>query len=147
MTAQTNERVKLVSQMIGIDPKFWPYPIPRNFKMALTEISVGRAVFKVTVKEDWLNPLKILHGGIIVTLMDEAMGMAMYTLNKAHRYATINLNADFFKSVKAGEDIFVIGEVEKDGTQVIHIKAHIQTTEGKIIAKTTSNFVIYSKKA
>lgn len=143
----TNERIEILSKMIGTDPKHWPFPITRNLEVNLLDVSVGAIKFKVTVKEDWLNPLQILHGGIMITLMDDAMGIAVYTLNREDRFASINLNTDFFKSVKEGEDIFIYSKIEKAGRQVVHATAYIENEKGQLIAKSTSNLVVFSKKS
>lgn len=141
----SNERVQLLSQMIGLDPKFWPYPIPRNLQIELVEIEEGFIKMKTTVQKDWLNPLKIMHGGIMVTLMDEAMGICGYTLNSEHGYATVNLTSDFFVSAKEGDVIYIFGKIEKKGRQLIHAVSHIESSDGRIISKSTSNLLAFSK--
>lgn len=134
-----------MSQMIGIEPKFWPYPIPRNLNIELLEVEEGYIKMKTQVVKDWLNPLKIMHGGIMVTLMDEAMGICGYTLNSEHGYATINLTADFFSSAKEGDEIFIYGKIEKKGRQLIHATSYIEHSSGKIVSKSTSNLLAFSK--
>lgn len=142
----TNERVELLSKMIGLDPKFWPYPIPKNLKLELVEIKEGEVVMKTIVQKDWLNPLLIMHGGIIVTLMDEAMGICAYSLDNGQRYATINLNADFFSSAKENEIIYIFGKIEKRGRQLINAIARVENENGKIIAKSNSNLLALAPK-
>lgn len=141
----SNERVQMMSQMIGVEPKYWPYPIPRNLNIELVEIEEGYIKMKTTVSKDWLNPLKIMHGGIMVTLMDEAMGICGYTLNTEHGYVTVNLTADFFSSAKEGDEIFIYGRIEKKGRQLIHATSYIENSTGKIISKSTSNLLAFSK--
>ncbi len=143
---EPNERVELLSQMIGVDPQFWPYPIPKNLNLQLLEIQAGQVKLKTIVKKEWLNPLQILHGGIIVTLMDEAMGLCAYSLNNGQRYATINLNADFFASTKENEAIYIFSKVEKAGRQLIHAISHIENEQGRIIAKSNSNLLALQEK-
>lgn len=142
-TQEPNERVRLLSQMIGMDPKFWPFPIPRNLNVELIEIAEGSLKYKVTVQKDWLNPLKIMHGGIMVTLMDEAMGCCGYSLNKEHGFATINLTADYISSAKEGDILYIHGKIEKIGRQLIHASSYIEHENGKIVAKSTSNLLAF----
>lgn len=143
---EKNERVELLSKMIGVDPQYWPYPIPKNLKLQLLEVEAGSSKMKTIVQKDWLNPLNILHGGIMVTLMDEAMGMCGYTLNNGQRYATINLNADFFASAKENDVIYIYGKIEKIGRQLIHAVSHIENEQGRVIAKSTSNLLSFVPK-
>jgi len=132
--------------MIGTDPRYWPYPIPRNLGAHLLEVEEGRAKIKVTVQADWLNPLKIMHGGIMVTLMDEMMGLCGYTLNQPHGYATINLTADYLASAKEGDILYVYGEIEKKGRQLIHAVSYIEHENGRKVAKATSNLLAFHPK-
>lgn len=143
---ETNERVELLSKMIGTDPKFWPFPIPKNFQVHLLDVEIGYIKFKVTVQEEWLNPLKILHGGVMMTLMDDAMGMAVYSLHQDNRFATINMNTEFFKSSRTGDTIFISARIEKPGKQVIHAVSHIENDAGLTLAKSSSNLVVFNKK-
>jgi uncharacterized protein (TIGR00369 family) len=144
---EKNERVELLSKMIGIDPQFWPYPIPKNLNLQLLEIKEGSTKMKTIVQKDWLNPLHILHGGIMVTLMDEVMGICAYTLNNGQRYATINLNADFLASAKENEVIYIFGKIEKIGRQLIHALSHIENEQGRILAKSSSNLLSFTPKS
>ncbi|MCO5232778.1 MAG: PaaI family thioesterase [Chitinophagales bacterium] len=140
MTNTPNERISLLSKMIGTDPKFWPYPISRNFNLRLLEVKEAYVKMQTTVQKDWLNPLQIMHGGYLITLMDEAMGLCVYTLNHDKKFATINLNADFFASSKEGDIIIIIAEIEKVGKQAIHASARIENEAGRILTKSSSNF-------
>ena len=143
---ESNERVKLLSQMIGLDPKFWPNPIPRNLQIHLMKVSEGYIKFQVTVSKDWLNGLHIMHGGIMVTLMDEAMGVAGFTLNMQQRYATIDLNVDYISSAREGEVLLIHGKIEKSGKQLLRASAYIETESGKLISKSTSNLLKFEPK-
>ncbi|MCO5249048.1 MAG: PaaI family thioesterase [Chitinophagales bacterium] len=140
-----NPNLEKAALMIGLDPKFWPYPIPKSFNMELLEIKEGYVKYKVVVKDTWLNPLKIMHGGIMVTLMDEAMGICCYTLNTGFRYATIDLNSTFFNPAREGETLFVYGKIEKSGKRHIHAVAHLENENGITIAKSMSNLLVFSK--
>ena len=143
---KTNERVELLSKMIGVEPQYWPYPIPKNLNLQLLEVDAGTTKMKTIVQKDWLNPLHIMHGGIMVTLMDEAMGMCGYTLDNGQRYATINLNAEFFASAKENDVIYIFGKIEKIGRQLIHAVSHIENEEGRVISKSSSNLLSFVPK-
>lgn len=143
----TNPRVELLSKMIGVSPDYWPIPIPKWLRMELVEVTEGAATVKTVVQPEWLNPLGIMHGGILVTLMDEMMGLCGYTLNNPQGYATINLTADFLKSAKQGDTIIAKGKVIKKGMQIIHAESTIENTKGEIIAKSTSNLLAINKKS
>lgn len=141
-----NERIQLLSQMLNMDPKFWPYPIPKMLNMKLIEVQEGYAKVEVIVQKEWLNPVGIMHGGLLVTLMDEMMGLVGYTLNLPNAYATINLQADFLKSVTAGETIIAEGKICKSGKQIVNAESNVYNTKGQLICKSGSNLVAITKR-
>lgn len=142
-----NPRVALLKKAIGLGSDIWPIPIPKMLGMELLEVSEGSAVTQLNVKKEWLNPLGIMHGGYLVMVMDEMMGLAGYTLNNPQGYATINLTADFLRSVREGEVIIAKGKVVRKGIQIIHAEAVIENQKGEIVAKSTSNLLAISKKS
>lgn len=142
-----NPRVVLLKKAIGMGPDIWPIPIPKMLRMELLEVNEGTATVKTTVQKEWLNPLGIMHGGFLVMLMDEMMGLVGYTLNNPQGYATINLTADFLRSVREGDVITARGKVIRKGMQIIHAESVIENAKGDIVAKSTSNLVAISKKS
>src|SRR5262249_35251820 len=64
---------------------------------------LGDARFGVVVEARHLNFADIVHGGLLATLADQAMGMTALraTGNKPH--ATIELNMQFVVAVRLGE--------------------------------------------
>jgi len=147
-TSETaNSRVSLINQMRGISPDFWPYPIPKFLGMELIEVKEGYAKVQVTVKKEWLNPSGIAHGGILVTLMDEMMGLCAYTLNMPTPYSTINLTADFFKSAAGGATLIAEGKIVKAGKLVINAEAVVWNDKGEMVCKSGSNLIAINRKA
>jgi uncharacterized protein (TIGR00369 family) len=149
MTASTSEnpRVALLRQMKGVSPDYWPYPIPKFLGMELMEVEEGYAKVKVVVKPEWLNPTGIAHGGILVTLMDEMMGLCTYTLNMPNPFSTINLTADFFKSAAPGSVMIAEGRIIKSGRQIVNAESVICNEAGQMLARSGSNLLAINKKA
>src|SRR5436309_10541993 len=54
-----------------------PPPISALIGMEITEVSEGRIVFAAEPAEYHYNPLGTVHGGVIATLLDSAMGCAV----------------------------------------------------------------------
>jgi uncharacterized protein (TIGR00369 family) len=142
-----NPRIALLRKAIGMGPDIWPIPIPKMLRMELLEVSEGEALVKTTVKNEWLNPLGIMHGGYLVMIMDEMMGLAGYTLNHPHGYATINLTADFLRSAREGDVLLAKGKIIRKGMQIIHAESVIENAKGDIVSKSTSNLLAISNKS
>ena len=54
-------------------------PIASLLGMALVEVEHGRAVFTLTPDESMFNPIGAVHGGVVCTLLDSALGCALHT--------------------------------------------------------------------
>ena len=91
------------------------------------EFAPARAVFSLTPDERHMNPLGPVHGGILSTLLDSAMGCAVHTMLPAGAtYTTLQLDVKFVRPVLAGA-----GRVLAEGT-VIHAGRRTATAEGTV---------------
>ena len=105
------------------------------------EAEEGLVKMRFTVKEYMLNPIKIIHGGVLATMLDELMGAAGFLMNRPVGYATINMNVDFLHSAKLNEILIGEGKVVRAGKTVMHTEAKITNADGKVVAKATSNLI------
>ncbi len=65
----------------------FPAPFSRSLDIQLTQYREGKVVAEVTVREDWLNPFGIAHGGFLFTLLDETLGAGAATVVDKPVYA------------------------------------------------------------
>ena len=102
---------------------------------------------KLTFKVDpsWLNPANTFHGGMAALLIDDVMGMTIYSLGKAEFYSTINLTIDYLSFALAGDEILVEAKVVRNGLSIININAFIYK-KNKLLIKASSNVVNSGKK-
>lgn len=114
-------------------------PLVKWLDGTLVGAEEGSLTFEHEVKEEFVNPVGILHGGIATTFMDDVIGATVFALGKPHIYVSLNLNVDFMSPAKLGEKILVSAEVIRNGENIIHLHAKIVNEKGKLIAKATSN--------
>jgi uncharacterized protein (TIGR00369 family) len=112
-----------------------------------TLIYVEEGHLKITFKvlDTWLNPAKTLHGGMAATLIDDVMGMTVYSLGNEVFFSTVSLNLDFLSFALAGDEITVEAKVIRKGISVINIEGYIYK-RNKLLVKATSNLVSSGKK-
>jgi uncharacterized protein (TIGR00369 family) len=110
-----------------------------NGKLIVAE--EGSLTVEFMIREEMTNPGKILHGGISAAMMDDVMGMTVFSLGRESFYTTINLNIDYLLPAKVGDIVYVKSNVIRAGKTVINIACEIRNTDHKIIAKCTSNLV------
>ncbi|MGI8925964.1 MAG: PaaI family thioesterase [Tepidiformaceae bacterium] len=88
----------------------------------------GRAVLRFPVREEWMNPLGQLQGGIFAAMMDGAMAVAALGI------ATATLQVSILRPVSAGM-LTVTGEVVKAGRRVIYAEAEARDEAGRLVAR------------
>lgn len=80
-----------------------------------------------------------LHGGIIATLLDEAMGKV--NSFRQVRAVTAELFVEYLKPVRVDNEIIVEAfEVEKNGRNALHI-GEIRNASGEVLARGRGRFV------
>ncbi|MET0430963.1 MAG: PaaI family thioesterase [Hyphomicrobium sp.] len=94
------------------------------------EISSGRVAFEGTPSEEFYNPMGLVHGGWIVTLLDTAMACAIHSMLPAGTtYTTLELKTNFVRPVYAST-----GVLRCEGV-VLSFGGRIASSEGKVYDK------------
>jgi len=84
------------------------------------------------------------HGGIIATLLDEAMGKVCRFRDV--RAVTAELTVQYLKPVKVDEEIVVEGfETDQKGRNLF-LAGEIRNSAGELLAKGTGRFVVIGQK-
>jgi uncharacterized protein (TIGR00369 family) len=81
----------------------------------------------------------IVHGGILSTLLDEAMATLVYELGLHAITATMEIK--FKKPAPILEPLLVYGEVTEVSRRLIRARAHIAKDDGTILAVGISTFM------
>ena len=84
----------------------------------------------------------IVHGGIVSTLLDEAMAKLIYELG--YQAVTASLEIRFKKPVPIFEPLSIYGEITEVSKRLIRAKAHIANKDGTILATGTSTCLMSS---
>lgn len=86
----------------------------------------------------------LVHGGIISTLLDEAMAKLVYELG--YQAVTASLEVKFKKPAPILNPLNIFGEITEVNKRLIRAKAHITNEEGTILATGTSTFIHLNRK-
>ncbi len=85
----------------------------------------------------------IVHGGIISTLLDEAMAKLVHELG--FKSVTASLEIRFKKPAPILEPLHVFGTVTEVGKRLIRAKAHVAKEDGTVLATGISTFLRQSQ--
>lgn len=105
----------------------------------------GHLKVQFLIDEAWLNPSKTFHGGMAATLIDDVMGMTIYSLGSETFFTTINLQLDYLSFALAGDEVIVESKVVRKGVNVIHIEAALYK-RNKLSIKASANVINSGKK-
>ena len=110
----------------------------------LVRVDDGVAVFRFTPEESTLNPLGVVHGGMLCTLLDSAAGCAVHTmLPSGVAYSTIEIKVSFLAAVRADTGaIEAEGRVLRVGRQVAFAEAHARAGDGKLVGHATTSIAL-----
>ena len=123
-------------------------PISEVLNFHLAEAEAGRVVFEGSPEQRFYNPIGSVHGGIAATLLDSALGCAIFTtLTKGESWTTLELKINFVRPMTA-----TTGPVRAEG-RVIHRGRSVATSEGdlkdragKLYAHATTTCMIFPAK-
>lgn len=82
------------------------------------------------------------HGGIIFSILDEAMGWAVYYLCSGILAVTARAEVRFLRPVPTGEDLRVTAEVVSQTEKVVTVKAAISRGKDTLLAESTATMVV-----
>lgn len=79
------------------------------------------------------NPLGIAHGGMLVTLMDQAISMIAWSATGRKPCATVQLDTHFLASAKAGDFVVAHAEVTRMSTSLVFMRGVLRVEEREIM--------------
>lgn len=124
-----------------IEGRIPPPPIAELAGARLIAGGEGEAVFRCLPDQSWLNPLGLIHGGLLCTLLDSAMGVAVQMTQPVGRgYATIELKVSYLKPVALdGSELEARGRVIRVGRRIAFAEAHAYDAQGGLVGHATSS--------
>ena len=110
----------------------------------IEEVEEGRIVFAMEAAEEHANPLGTVHGGVLTTLLDSAMGCAVHTtLPAGARYTTLELKVNFVRAVLPGSGVVrAEGRVVHRGGTTAVAEASLTDADGRLVARATSTCLL-----
>lgn len=121
-----------------------PPPMAQLVGIRVISVDEGEVRIRCTPEEAFYNPVGVVHGGLLCTLLDTAMGLALRTLLPAGvGFTTIEIKVNFLKSVVAGEgDLEILGRVTKSGRRVAFAEGEAHDAGGSLVGNATSSLLI-----
>ena len=109
-------------------------PFLTHNHMYTADLSDGCATVVLPMCEDSLNRWGGAHGGILFSLCDVAMGMAIMTLRQ-EMVVTVNATIDYLSAAAAGSTLTTVGRVDRLGGKLAFCSAEMTDEIGKVIVR------------
>jgi acyl-coenzyme A thioesterase PaaI-like protein len=98
---------------------------------------------------DWTGWGKVVHGGFLGLLVDEAMGWATWMLREKDVFVTRQMTTRCLKPVLVGKPVAIIGRVMDFEEKTIWTRGEIRTgdTTGQLLVEAGAEFRIVTRRA
>ncbi len=123
-----------------------PPPAARLMGFDCTEVEPGRVVFTMRAQEWMANPTGVLHGGMVSTLLDTVLTLAVQTQLAKDRYcATLDLHVHMVRPILPdGELVTGEGRAVHVGTTIATAEGRAHDARGRLVAHATATLAILS---
>jgi uncharacterized protein (TIGR00369 family) len=122
-----------------------PAPIAALVQMGITSVAEGRVEFTCAVDESVYNPIGVVHGGLVCTMLDTVAGCAVHTtLPAGVGYTSIELKVSYLRAVQLSSGpLTAIGRVVKPGRRVAFAEGEVLDASGRTVATASSSLLVF----
>jgi uncharacterized protein (TIGR00369 family) len=122
-----------------------PAPIGKLMQFDIRAVEEGRVEFGCTLDESVYNPIGVVHGGLVCTLLDSVLGCAVHTtLPAGVGYTSIELKVSYLRAVHASSGpLTAVGRVVKPGRRVAFAEGEVLDAAGRTVATASSSLLVF----
>ncbi|MCH2429646.1 MAG: PaaI family thioesterase [Acidimicrobiales bacterium] len=111
------------------DPEYSEFPLRTFLDFTIDDGIDGEAVAALDVNDRHLNPNGVVHGGVVFTLVDTAMGRAtMSVLDEGRICASIEVAVRYLRPINGGR-LVATASVLRAGRRIVHLEGRV-TVDG-----------------
>lgn len=114
-------------------------PFDKKMGIELKKAEKGSAILELQTKQDFTNSLGIIHGGIIASLCDAAMGAAVMTLGIYP--ITVEMKLNYLFPGDVDRKLVAIGSIVKKGRTFMIIEGEVYHKD-QLIAKSLGTYYV-----
>ena len=112
-----------------------PYGLHLNL-----QIENDRYVAEKVLTREYQSYTGVVHGGIVTTMLDEAMGS--YLFRNGEHAVTARLNVRYRQPTPVGEPLTITGWIESRRRNIVDMKATIALADGTVTAEGTARMAV-----
>ncbi|WP_028298079.1 PaaI family thioesterase [Olivibacter sitiensis] len=145
---EKNSKLEILETYIGKTISDFGSPLTRWLAPEVLKVEPGHLEFSYIVREDMLNSISSLHGGISAAIIDDIIGFTMVTVKgESGFYVTVNNVIDYFAPAFLGTKIVASTSLIKKGKQLSHVQCELwNDTRTRLLVRGISNMMFVPKK-
>ncbi|WP_022963620.1 PaaI family thioesterase [Halopseudomonas pelagia] len=114
-------------------------PFTKMLGLEFKSLEKGLCTLLLSIREEHFNGTARVHGGVIFSLLDSAMGAAAFSVLEPHEStATVECKINYTRAVIGGE-LECFGKVVHAGTRTVVVDGEIWQ-DGALVAKALGTF-------
>jgi len=115
--------------------------------MELVEVKKGWAQVRLPIEEKLTNAIGLVHGGVIFSSADSAVGMALVgMISRTENISTLEMKINYLKPVRGGE-IIAEARIIHRGSQTAIGDVEVRDAKRNLISKGLATYAIFKKAA
>jgi uncharacterized protein (TIGR00369 family) len=128
-----------------VEKRLPPPPIGGLMEFGITAVSDGEVVFTCLPDESAYNPIGVVHGGLVCTLLDSVAGCAVHsTLPVGTGYTSLDISVSYLRPVRADTGLLTArGWVTRRGRRAAFCEGEVRDPEGKLVATAKSTCLVF----
>ena len=126
-----------------------PAPIGGLMSFQPESVEPGDVVFSCVPDESVYNPIGVVHGGLVCTLLDSVAGCAVHTtLPAGVGYTSAEIKVSYVRPVhRDSGKLLAHGWVVRPGRRLAFAEADVRSADGKVVATASSTLLVLSTGA
>jgi uncharacterized protein (TIGR00369 family) len=105
----------------------------------LVSVTDNQVTISLEAQSHHMNIIGIVHGGVLSSLLDNAMGIAVMATRPEDKVVTTNLNVHFVSPLKEGK-LIVTAEIVHQSRKMITTQGRVTDAEGNLSTIGTGSF-------
>lgn len=120
-------------------------PLASLINMEVIEVGQGEVTLHCRPDESHYNLIGSVHGGLVCTLLDSALGCAAYsTVPAGFGFTSVEIKTNYLRPVTVDSGpLICTGTVVKSGNRVVFAEGSVVDSTGKTVATASGSLLVF----
>jgi uncharacterized protein (TIGR00369 family) len=122
-------------------------PIGGLMEFEVASVLDGEVTFTCLPDESVYNPIGVVHGGLVCTLLDSVTACAVHsTLDRGIGYTSLDISVSYLRPVTRDSGLLTArGWVTRRGRRASFAEGEVTTPDGKVVATAKSTCLVFPR--